>query len=138
MEILTAALCDSAADYQGKLCILGAFDTIYAQQYPCVHPACSVALRIILRDEDVGPHVLRILFVNPDGQSLIPIENSPTFNFTVPSLPETVFFISQNFVINWQGLQVPSQGQYEVRILIDNQIARALPFQFVLLPQVNQ
>ena len=36
MEVLTALIADSASDYQGKLCVLGSFDTICARQYPAV------------------------------------------------------------------------------------------------------
>ena len=34
MEVQAAVLCDSAADYRGKLCILGTFDTILASKLP--------------------------------------------------------------------------------------------------------
>ena len=51
MELISASLCDFASDYQGKLCVLGAFDTIGAKQYPAVHPQCSVALRLLLRED---------------------------------------------------------------------------------------
>jgi hypothetical protein len=131
MEILSVTLCDAAADYQGKLCILGAFDSIYAAQFPCVHPACSVAIRILLRDEDVGAHTVGIVFINPDGQPLTPIENLPVFNFQVSPMPAHVFFASQNFVLNWHGLQAQEPGQYEIRIFVDAEIARTIPFQFV-------
>ena len=45
MEIQIAALCDSAADYGGKLCVIGTFDTIVAQSFPT-----AVALK--------SPHIL--------------------------------------------------------------------------------
>ncbi|MDB6032554.1 MAG: hypothetical protein JWM16_2892, partial [Verrucomicrobiales bacterium] len=38
MEIQVAVLCDAATDYQGKLNILGTFDTIFTAQMPAVHP----------------------------------------------------------------------------------------------------
>lgn len=46
MDIQVAVLCDYAADYQGKLCVQGAFDTLFARQFPVVHPACALALRL--------------------------------------------------------------------------------------------
>jgi hypothetical protein len=134
MEILSVTLCDAAADYNGKLCILGAFDSIYASQFPCVHPACSVAVRLLLRDDDVGDHTFEIVFVDPDGKLLIPKEKLPRANFSVHPMPSTVFFASQNFVFNWQGLRAEAPGQYEIRVVIDGKIARTLPFQFVNVP----
>ena len=56
MDILVSTLCDFAADYQGKLCIQGGFDSLVARQFPVVHPVCAVALRICLTPEDEGTH----------------------------------------------------------------------------------
>jgi len=42
MNIQVAVLCDAATDDNGKLNLLGAFDTIYTQQLPAVHPQCSI------------------------------------------------------------------------------------------------
>ena len=58
MDILVSTLCDFAADYQGKLCIQGGFDSLVARQFPVVHPVCAVALRICLTPEDEGNHEL--------------------------------------------------------------------------------
>ena len=38
MNIQTAVLCDAATDDNGKLNLLGAFDTIYAPEMPAIHP----------------------------------------------------------------------------------------------------
>ena len=72
MEIQVAALCDSAVDYEGKLCLLGAFDTIISPVLPAVHPQCSVALRLVFRKEEEGPHLVRVFFVDEDGHSIVP------------------------------------------------------------------
>ena len=64
MEVQVASLCDAAADYNGKLSLLGAFDTILVQNVPAVHPHCSVALRIVFRDTDEGDHVLHLAMID--------------------------------------------------------------------------
>ena len=51
MNIQVAVLCDAATDDNGKLNLLGAFDTIYTQQLPAVHPQCSIALRVTFGSE---------------------------------------------------------------------------------------
>jgi hypothetical protein len=43
MNIQVAVLCDAATDDNGKLNLLGAFDTIYARELPAIHPQCAVA-----------------------------------------------------------------------------------------------
>ena len=67
MDILVSTLCDFAADYQGKLCIQGGFDSLVARQFPVVHPVCAVALRICLTPEDEGTHELGLSIVDADG-----------------------------------------------------------------------
>jgi hypothetical protein len=138
MEVLSAILCDAAADYGGKLCMLGSFDTIAAGKFPCHHPHCSVAIRLLVRDEDVGQHALRIVFIGADGHPLIPLQALPPMSFQVPPLAENAFFGSQNFVFNLQGLPAPTPGQCEVRISIDNQLVRTIPFQFIQVQQQQQ
>src|SRR5277367_3891705 len=72
MEIQVAALCDSAADYDGKLCLLGTFDTIVAAYLPAVHPQCSLALRFIFRKEHEGRHTITVNLVDEDGKAIVP------------------------------------------------------------------
>jgi hypothetical protein len=138
MEILSALLCDSAEDYVGKLCVLGAFDSFASANFPVIHPQCAVAVRYLLRDEDVGQHTIRVLLVGPDGESLIPMPQVPTLNIRVEPLQENVFFASQNLVLKFQGLQLQGPGQCEVRVLVDGQIARTVPFQIIQLAQPSE
>jgi hypothetical protein len=73
VDIQIAALCDAAADYEGKLSLLGAFDTIIASTLPAVHPQCALALRIVFRKEEEGAHQLRLSFVDEDGRIVVPV-----------------------------------------------------------------
>ena len=60
MNIQVAVLCDAATDDNGKLNLLGAFDTIYTQQLPAVHPQCSIALRVTFASADEGLSLIHI------------------------------------------------------------------------------
>ena len=131
MEILTATLCDFAAEYAGKLCIQGAFDTIFARQFPSMHPQCSIALRMLIRTEDLGEHRLEIDFVDPDGKPFIPPERAPGIPFRVDALPAQSYFLTRNLVFNFQGFPVPAPGQYEIRFKIDGVTEVILPIQFL-------
>ena len=55
----------------------GAFDTIYAQQLPAVHPQCAVALRVTFYPGDEGTHKLNLNFVNADGRAIMPPMPNP-------------------------------------------------------------
>ncbi len=136
MEVLVAILCDFAADYNGKLCITGAFDSIWAVRFPCVHPHCSVALRFLFREEDVGQHRLQLSMIDTDGRPVFP-ENGPSFDINVGAIPENTFFLSHNIVVNLQGLPLQRPGLYSLDVKIDDQIVARIPLQVVHAPQKN-
>lgn len=134
MEILTAVLCDSAADYQGKLCILGAFDTIAAPRFPMVHPQCSVAIRLLFKDADVGKHSLQITPIDPDGKNILP-GGAPRWDFELHKIPEETFFLSRNFVLNFQGLTFQKPAQYSFDVALNGHIIARIPLKAVQIQQ---
>ena len=72
MEVQVATLCDSAHDYNHKLCIMGTFDTICSTHLPVVHPQCAIALRICFKPGDEGDHEIAINFIDDDGKPKMP------------------------------------------------------------------
>src|SRR5471030_3228323 len=72
MNIQVAVLCDAATEDNGKLNLLGAFDTIFAPQLPAVHPQCAVALRVTFMSGNEGDRKLKLNFVDADGKSIMP------------------------------------------------------------------
>ncbi len=129
MDIQVAALCDSAADYNGKLCVLGAFDTIFTQSLPAMHPHCAIALRLCFKPEDDHKIKLRIALINADGADVIP-PFEPVIEVPVP--PEA-FFITRNLVLNLQRLSFQEEGQYSVDIRAEGEILRRVPLRVVLV-----
>lgn len=125
MEIQVATLCDAATDTQGKLNILGTFDTIHAVQMPAVHPQCSVALRLVFDKMEEGKHTLKLNFVDEDGKSVMrPIEMS----FDV-QVPDEAIIISRNFIVNFQGLKFEKPGFYSMDISLGGEIRGRIPLQ---------
>src|SRR5437868_2338561 len=108
MEIQVAVLCDAATDYNGKLNILGTFDTIYTAQMPAFHPQCSIAIRIAFSRIEEGQHKLKINFVDEDGKLVMPSIDLPVD----VQLPSEANFISRNFVVNIQQLKFEQPGLY--------------------------
>ena len=129
MELQVAALCDAAADYEGKLSMLGAFDGILAQQFPILHPQCSVALRIVFRKEEEGVPKLLVKFGDEDGRPIVQQIDTP---FEV-RLPKDSFFATHNLVLNLQRLKFDRPGVYSVDLYIDGASVASLPLQVRLL-----
>ena len=124
MNIQVAVLCDAATDDNGKLNLLGAFDTIYARELPAVHPQCSVALRVTFFSGDEGKHTLRLNFVDADGGSIMP--DFPPIPVEVV-LPDDVHFGTRNFIINIQQLKFEEPGLFSVDISLDGQSQSSIP-----------
>ena len=123
MNIQVAVLCDAATDDNGKLNLLGAFDTIYTQQLPAIHPQCSIAMRVTFSGDDEGKHALQVNFVDADGRAIakfppIPVE---------VSLPDDMHFGTRNFIVNIQQLKFDNPGLYSIDILLDDQPQASIP-----------
>jgi hypothetical protein len=123
MNIQVAVLCDAATDDNGKLNLLGAFDTIYAPQLPAVHPQCAVALRVTFMPGDEGQRQLGVNFINADGRPIMQGINLP-----VPvTLPDDAHFLTRNFIVNFQQLSFAEAGLYSVDIRLDNESQTSIP-----------
>ena len=123
MTIHVAVLCDAAADYSGKLNLLGTFDTIFSQQFPAVHPHCAIALRISFDKNEEGRHQLRMNFIDEDGKSIMPPIDTPV-DVVVPG---DATFISRNFVVNIQGLKFETPGLYSVDVALNGAHQASVP-----------
>lgn len=124
MNIQVAVLCDAATDDNGKLNLLGAFDTIYTQQLPAIHPQCSVALRVTFFSDDEGKHELKFNFVDADGRSIMP--GFPPIPVEV-TLPEDMHFGTRNFIVNIQQLKFDEPGLYSIDIRLDDESKASIP-----------
>ncbi len=123
MDIQIAILCDAATDNNGKLNILGTFDTIYSAQLPATHPQCSIALRMTFSKGEEGHHKVRLSFGDEDGKPVMQIPDIPLEVI----LPEDTIFISRNVVLNIQQLKFEKPGLYSIGIAMDGRQAGNIP-----------
>jgi hypothetical protein len=129
MQILLATLCDSAADYQGKLSLLGAFDTLCARELPVVHPQCSLAIRICYDPQDAGRHQMRIRCVDPsDQECLPPFDPVVDVAFPSPFLP----FVTRNLVLNLQRVKFDRAGLHRFIVEDNGRTLISIPLRVTL------
>lgn len=124
MNIEAFLLCDAATEQQGKLNVLGSFDSIWTKALPTKHPACAVALRIRFDKIEEGKHPFKLRIIDEDGQSIGPQLDG---NVDV-QMPPNVESIITNFILNIQGLEFKKYGQYRIDFAINGQSAASLPF----------
>ena len=123
MNVQVAVLCDAATDDNGKMNLLGAFDTIYAQQLPAVHPQCAVALRVTFAADDEGQRKLKLNFINADGRAIMPAIEVPV----AVALPDDAHFLTRNFIVNIQQLKFAEAGLYSVDVRLDDKSQASIP-----------
>lgn len=131
MDIQIAVLCDAATDNNGKLNILGTFDTIYTSQLPAVHPQCSIAIRMTFNKVEEGAHKVKLNFVDEDGRSVMPPIEIPL----EVAIPEETIFLSRNFIVNIQKLKFEKEGLYSIDIAVDGRQEGSIPLLVKVPPQ---
>jgi uncharacterized membrane protein len=132
MDIQIAVLCDAATDSNGKLNILGTFDTIYSTQLPVVHPQCSIAIRMTFNKVEEGSHRVRLNFVDEDGKSVWPAPIEMSVDVAVPD--ETIF-LSRNFIVNIQKLTLEKEGLYSIDIAVNGRQEGSIPLLVKIPPK---
>lgn len=134
MQLLLATLCDSAADYQGKLCILGAFDTLCAPQFPVVHPQCSLAVRLLFDPVDSGRHEMFVRLLDEDEREVMP-PFPPVIDVVFP--PGSIPFVTRNVVLNLQRLRFEKPGVYHFAVELDGEPLIRLPLRVARLDDLR-
>jgi hypothetical protein len=121
-EIFT--LCDFAAEYAGKLSVVGAFDSVFVKQVPAVIPQCAVALRLRCEKRDAGKHLVKLAIADAEGKSLLTLAESP-FEVVVND-PAPSVSVQMSLAIN--GLNVGNIGIYSIELHIDGRLVSEIPF----------
>lgn len=134
MTVQLATLCDSASDYAGKLCLLGAFDTLCAREFPVVHPHCSLAVRLIFEPAEAGVHPFVIRCFGPDDEECLPAFE-PAVDVTFPS--RFVPFVTRNIVLNLQRLRIERQGVYRWSVETGGRTLASIPLRVTLFDETR-
>lgn len=132
MKVELFVLCDAATDYQGKLNLLGTFDSIWAKQMPAIHPQCAVALRIRFLKIEEGEHKVKISIVDGDGKAVVrPIEAGVNIQFKNTLLTS----MATNMILNLQGLNFPVYGEYSIDLAVNGRHELSLPLYVNKIPE---
>lgn len=130
MNIEAFVLCDAATDSQGKLNILGAFDTLYLQSLPALHPHCSVAARLRWERIEGDEHKIAIHVIDEDGKPVLPpLEGNIKVGF-----PDEAPTAITNIILNIQGLKLEKFIEYTVDLVVDAKHEASLPLYVKSVP----
>lgn len=116
-------LCDAATDQQGKLNVLGAFDSIFAKEVPVRHSSCSIVSRIRFKKTEEGDHSVKISIIDADGN---PIGPKPEGKITV-QVKDHADSAVVNLILNLQGMEFKQYGRYQIDLVLDDNVIASLP-----------
>jgi hypothetical protein len=132
VQILLATLCDFAADYNGKLSVMGAFDTLCAREFPVVHPQCAFALRMFFDHEDDGKHEFNLRLLGPEDEDVVPACPVPVDMHLPRNGPP---FITRNVVLNFQRVKCDKPGLYRFVVEHDGLEIQGVPLRVMLFEE---
>lgn len=134
MTVQLATLCDSAADYSGKLCVLGAFDTLCAREFPVVHPQCSFVVRLLFQQADAGRHQFTVNCLDPAGTNIMPgLPLDPPIDVVFPA--NFIPFLTRNIVLNLQRVRFERPGVYQWTLECDGKTVANVPLRVTLFDE---
>ncbi|MBK5270826.1 MAG: hypothetical protein JJE22_07415 [Bacteroidia bacterium] len=129
MEIEIFTLADFAQDNSSKLTIVGTFDSIQSKQFPCIHPACAIAMRLRFSEKETGDHDFKLKLNDTAGKELFP---AITGNIKV-MVPASNQYSAINIVVNLNQLKFEKEGKYSFELYIDDDWATGLTLNLIKL-----
>lgn len=124
MQVEIFSLCDAATVENGKMNVLGAFDTIFAKKLPAAHPQCAVAIRVRFNVLEGNSHTIEVKFINADGRPVI----APASGTITVKFQDKQRWASANLALNIQSLKLEHYGEYSVDLSVDGKGRASLPF----------
>lgn len=131
MQVKLALLADAAnVSGDGKLNILGIFDTIYAREFPTTHPSMHLVLRFEAPAAEAGgTRALEVVLVAPDGAVLFRVPGTLTLQ-----RGEAGRVVGIDHVLALANVAFARPGVYEFRILLADEAAVTVPLRVQRLP----
>lgn len=131
MNIEAFLLCNCATNERGKLNVLGAFDTLYAEKLPIIVPAVSIALRIRFSPVEQGTHNARIKVIDEDGRDA-GADMTATAEVKMREGQDSSI---SNLILYIQRFKLEKYGRYRIDLAIDGRQVATLPLFVRQLPQ---
>ena len=123
LQLDFAVLADYALiDQQGKLSVLGIFQHVWVATFPAVHPRTHLVLLVRGRRTEIGPHQIRIRFVDEQDNELLGGEG--TVQFGEP--PAGITDVEAGAVLVFD-VPLPAPGTYAFEIALDGMKATRVP-----------
>jgi uncharacterized protein DUF6941 len=131
MRVTMALLADAAnVSREGKLNVLGVFDTIYARAFPVAHAQMQLVLRFDADGAEAGTTSrFEVQLVAPDGAVLARVPVAMT-----PPRPETGERVRIDHILTFANIGFERAGRYTIRVVLGDGTETTVPLRLEQLP----
>jgi hypothetical protein len=123
MEIEIFCVSDYAANYGGKLSIMGVFDAVAVHALPHSHTPLAITLKLRFGEKEIREHSLEIRLTDPFKHTVASIKGK----ITPAQIKDTLNYSSTLFIGNIQGFRFTKLGRHNIELFIDGEWYSALP-----------
>ena len=122
-------LCEGATEQEGRLSLVGTYESISAACFPCVVPQITVVLRVRFWPHEGCLHAFRLVLTSPDGNPLgVMLE-------TMAALQSSHDHRSTacNLIARLQNMEIEAPGEHTFDFYVDDRLEGRLPVSFCRL-----
>ncbi|MBI4512545.1 MAG: hypothetical protein HY702_00405 [Gemmatimonadetes bacterium] len=131
MDVDLAVLADAAnVSQEGKLNILGIFDTIWGRDFPLRHGTMVFVVRVEAQFAEQGEHHLELRLMDADGSQVFRAEGPLHVLGGKPGRP-----VKPHIILGLSGVVFAAAGDYSFEVLIDGQHKKSVPLYVVKAPE---
>lgn len=121
LEMFT--LCDGATEQDGRISLVGTYESIYAANFPCVLPQVTAVLRVRFWPQDGSVHAFRLVLTSPDGKPLVVLLDAMTA--MQPFSDDRS--MACNVIARLQNVQIDAPGEHTFDFYVDDKLEGRLP-----------
>jgi hypothetical protein len=134
MRVKLALLADySNVSREGKLNILGIFDTIYARTFPTTHPHMQLVIRLEADFEEAGTtRQVEVQFQAQDGTGLFRLPAALTIQRGEAGEP-----VRADHILTLTNVTFQEPGRYAFHIVVDGRVDTTVPLRVEQLPATH-
>jgi hypothetical protein len=134
MEVDLAVIADAAnVSQEGKLNILGVFDTIWTREFPFRHAAMVFVIRMKADFTERGTHQIEVRLMDADGGQLFKAEGSMLVPQGIPGRP-----LKPHVIMGLGGISFRQSGDYSFEVLVDGQPMKSVPLYVMEAPSPHR
>jgi len=123
LRIEVFVLCETAQEFDGRLNLLGTFETIRVPALPVVIPLLTVAIRLRYWSDEGGAHRCVIRLIDADGRLIL---EELCGEFSVGTSRGNSSDVA-NVLVKLHDLCLTEEGEYGMELYLDGRLEASLP-----------